>query len=140
MGNLEWQYQELLNAYKRLEHILIKLHKARLQTDCDEDDILAYRDSVIKRFEFSYDLTWKFLKTYLEITFSITALSPKKVFRECFDQNILDEQETQQFLDMVDDRNLTAHTYSEDMSEQISLRIISYYETMHTALKRIYNS
>ncbi|MBA3954319.1 nucleotidyltransferase substrate binding protein [Candidatus Dependentiae bacterium] len=140
MENLKLHYVEVLNAYKRLEHIIVKLHNARLKVCPDEDDILAYRDSVIKRFEFSYDLTWKLLKAYLETNYSVLVASPKKVFRECFDQNFITEEEARQFLNMADDRNLTTHTYSEDMAEQISIRIVVYYEVMRAVLERLYKA
>jgi nucleotidyltransferase substrate binding protein (TIGR01987 family) len=48
---LKNQYQK---AVKRLDEILKE----------EKSDIV--RDSAIKRFEFTFDLSWKLLKTYLE--------------------------------------------------------------------------
>lgn len=54
-----------------------------------EGFILAAQDSMIQRFEYSYDSFWKFLKRYLEREFESEDInSPKKVFRECVKNGI----------------------------------------------------
>lgn len=124
-------------AHTKLSHMLIKLRDSRAMNALDEDDITAYRDSVIKRFEISYDLTWKFLKYYFENHLAISVASPKSVFHACFQQGLATEDETRILLNMIDDRNLTVHTYNEDLAEQVSLRIAVYYGAMQALLAKI---
>ena len=101
------------------------------------DDIEMARDSVIKRFEFCYDITWKYLKQYLEDTLGVIAKSPKPVFQEAFKQTIINEQELGTLLSMVDDRNTTSHVYSEETAEEISYRISNYYIVIKNIIERI---
>ncbi|MBI4333009.1 MAG: nucleotidyltransferase substrate binding protein [Chloroflexi bacterium] len=65
------QYQR---AVQRLDEILGK----------DKKDINS--DSAIKRFEFTFDLSWKALKAFLEEEKGITCSSPKECFRDAYRQ------------------------------------------------------
>jgi len=126
MERLKKSHERLLKAYKTLDKILIKFDK--IQKDNSEEDIIAYRDSIIKRFEYSYDLTWKYLKLFFKEKHGLDILSPKKVFQECLKHKIIDEEESRILLYMVDDRNLTTHTYNEDTAENVSSRVPQYYQ------------
>ncbi|MFI4948509.1 MAG: nucleotidyltransferase substrate binding protein [Alphaproteobacteria bacterium] len=42
------------------------------------------RDSAIQRFEISFELCWKFLKTYLEEEHNVSCASPRTCFRAAF--------------------------------------------------------
>lgn len=96
------------------------------------------RDSVIQRFEFSMDTFWKFLKEYLQDREKviIKPASPRNVFRNATTVRIIKEQELKSFLDMIEDRNLSLHTYNEKLAEEISQRIQKHYEMMLLVLKR----
>lgn len=77
------------------------------------------RDSAIQRFEFTLDLAWKTLKTHLEAQKGIVCTSPKECFREAYRQGIIVYND--EWLDLVDKRNETVHTYNEEKAEQIFL-------------------
>ena len=47
------------------------------------------------------------------------------------------EEETQHFLDMCDDRNLTVHTYSESLAESIGENLVGYATLLRQWLDRI---
>jgi len=84
------------------------------------------RDSAIQRFEFSHDLSWKLIKVILEEKKGILCFSPKDCFREAFRQGIIDYDDL--WLELVDMRNLTVHTYQEKIAEEI-------YQILPQALK-----
>jgi nucleotidyltransferase substrate binding protein (TIGR01987 family) len=140
MGTMKERYNNLLQAYKRLDHMIKRFlevsHTITPKTCEFEDDCIAYRDSVIKRFEFCYDLTWKFLKLYLENVYGIEVASPKKVFLECIKQNLVPEDKSALLLEIVEARNNTSHTYDEEIAYEIAQKIPEYYQL----LKRILNS
>lgn len=134
MEKLRLRYTTLLKAYSTLEKIIeLFLEKRNLH---QEDVIIIYRDSVIKRFEFCYDITWKYLQHYLSDKHGISAKSPKTVFQECLDQKIVSQEESRQLLSMVDDRNITTHQYSEERAQQIVQRIINYSALMKQIAQR----
>lgn len=131
MELIHLKFKQLKKALATLDRILKKLDYARVHTDeYDNDDLIAYRDSVIQRFEFSYELTWNFLKKYLKDYYALDVSSPKKIFQECYKLGILTEEETRIFMKMSDDRNMTSHTYNEEAAEEISIHIKTYYRFM----------
>ncbi len=69
-----------------------------------------YLDILIKRFEFTYETAWKALKRYLDYI-GISTKSPREVFKEAYSQNILKNEQI--WLDMIEQRNLSAHIYDE---------------------------
>ncbi|MCZ7382403.1 MAG: HI0074 family nucleotidyltransferase substrate-binding subunit [Candidatus Methanoperedens sp.] len=95
------------------------------------------RDAAIQRFEYSFEIFWKFLKEYLRVKEGIICNSPKSCFREAFNVKLLTEQETVTALEMTDDRNLTAHTYHEEVAEEIYRKIKNYYKLMDKVYRNL---
>jgi len=92
-----------------------------------EPESSIVRDSVIKRFEFTYELAWKNAKVYLNTKFGMDVFSPKDVFRELRKNNLITDEETELFLTMVDERNKIIHTYNENFSNELYQRIKDSY-------------
>jgi len=100
--------------------------------------ILAAQDSIIQRFEYSFESFWKFFKRYLLVVFDIQDVnSPKKVFRACVKLQLYSEEEGEILIDMADDRNETTHSYSIEKVRIILTDVPLYYETMMSILIRI---
>lgn len=59
---------------------------------------------------------------------------PKDVFRASRNVGFANEQEVSMLLEMVDDRNLTSHTYLEPLAQRISAKIPDYYCIMKKLL------
>jgi nucleotidyltransferase substrate binding protein (TIGR01987 family) len=82
------------------------------------------KDGVIQRFEFTFELLWKTLKIYLEEE-GIICKSPRECIKAAFKFGIIEDEPA--FLDMLDDRNNTAHLYNREESEKIFNRIKDIY-------------
>lgn len=95
------------------------------------------RDATIQRFEYSFEIFWKFLKEYLRVKEGIICNSPKSCFREAFNVKLFTEEETVTALEMTDDRNLTAHTYHEEVAEEIYRKIKGYYTLMDRVCRNL---
>jgi len=91
---------------------------------------VVVRDAAIQRFEYTFEAFWKFLRDYLREAEGIRCNSPKSCFREALSAGLLSEEQTMTCLEMTDDRNLTAHTYIEQIAEQIYRKIEQYYKLM----------
>lgn len=118
---LKKQYQK---AVKKLEEIL------------KEEKTNIVRDSAIKRFEFTFDLSWKLLKTYLEEEKGIFCQSPKDCFREAFRQGLIDYDEF--WLKMTDWRNQAVHTYGEKFANSLYQKlpeILKHFQLLETKIK-----
>ena len=101
----------------------------------DQNDLLAYRDSAITRFEICFKLGWKFIRSILKERFSIITNSPTETFRECLKQNLITADESNSLHAMVDDH--TATTNDEEVADLISERIASHYKILCAVAKRL---
>lgn len=81
------------------------------------------RDSAIQRFEFTFELFWKSLKGYAEES-GVEAYSPRDSLRTAFQLGVI--QENSDWFQMLQDRNLTSHTYNEVTAETIYSHLPSY--------------
>jgi len=107
-----------------------------LQEIMDEPYSVIIRDAAIQRFEYTFEVTWKLIKEYLFEMEGVICNSPKSCFREAFKMGLLNETESMQALYMTDDRNMTTHTYHEDIAEEIYKELAGYYFLMN----KIYTS
>lgn len=74
------------------------------------------RAGLIQFFEITFELSWKLLKDYLESEGYIVK-SPRDAFKTAFQMDIIKDGHS--WLEALDDRNLTVHTYNEDFAEEI---------------------
>jgi nucleotidyltransferase substrate binding protein (TIGR01987 family) len=89
---------------------------------------------MIQRFEYSTEAFWKFLKAYLSIEHNLSANSPREVIRTGLKAKLYAEESSKDLLQLLDDRNLTSHTYVEELAESIACRIPAYSVTMQDVL------
>lgn len=90
-------------------------------------------DSAIQRFEFTYELAWKLLKALMEFKGATEAKFPRDVFREAYAGGLVADGDA--WLDMLNDRNLTSHNYSEPIARGIYERIKASHHPHLLALK-----
>lgn len=87
------------------------------------------RDGVIQRFEFTLELSWKVMKYFLNSEGLTEAKAPRSTIRTGFKNEII--QDAKLWIDMIEDRNLATHTYSQSTSDEIYEKIVnSYYEEL----------
>ena len=95
------------------------------------------RDAAIQRFEYSFEACWKTAKQYLYDVEGIDIGSPKGVIRSSREVGIFSERETILGLNMVDHRNLTVHTYNEELALEIFASLPQYYQLLRKWVERI---
>lgn len=93
---------------KEFEKAVARLEEALLQP---KDEFI--RDSVIQRFEFSVELAWKTAKKMMGTATS----APKDVVREMAQNGYVDDVKI--WLEAIDMRNLSSHTYKEELAEKV---------------------
>lgn len=86
-------------------------------------DGVVERDAALQRFEYTVEATWKAARAWLAEVEGVVAGSPKRVVRECRTAGVLDDAQAAQALTMIDDRNLTSHTYHEAVAVAIAARL-----------------
>jgi nucleotidyltransferase substrate binding protein (TIGR01987 family) len=78
------------------------------------------RDAAIKRFEYTFELCWKFLKRWLEnetADSTIDSFSKKELFRAGREYGLIRDVEAWFRYNRA--RNETAHTYNETKAEEV---------------------
>jgi nucleotidyltransferase substrate binding protein (TIGR01987 family) len=95
------------------------------------------RDASIQRFEYTYEALWKAAAHYLRDVHGLDAPSPKSVIRRSMEVRILSEEEAREAMTLVNDRNLTVHTYNEDLANEIYSRLPAHSALMQTWLRRL---
>jgi len=98
----------------------------------EEPYSVIVRDAAIQRFEYTFETFWRLVKEYLNEYEGIGCNSPKSCFREALSVGLISEEQTLTCLEMTDDRNLTSHTYIEEVAEQIYQKIENYCKLMET--------
>jgi len=94
------------------------------------------RDSVIKRFEYAFELCWKTAKLYLRESHGLDTASPKDCFRKLRNSEIISDKETEVLLQMTNDRNQAIHTYNEKYANELYKKISKKY---YNLIKKVYN-
>ena len=104
---------------------------ATLRELLNSDTLTAVeRDASIQRFEYTFEAIWKLGKAFLREIEGLEIGSPKGVIRGFFQLGLFTEEQAELALAMVDDRNLTSHTYNENLAERIYAEIDNYAELM----------
>jgi nucleotidyltransferase substrate binding protein (TIGR01987 family) len=93
------------------------------------------RDSVIQRFEFTFELSWKALKKYLATDKPLDDDSVKGVLREAFQRKLISDLD--QWFKFQKSRNLTSHTYNEDTAEDVYLEALKLPQLCHELIQNL---
>lgn len=79
------------------------------------------RDSVIQRFEFTHELAWKMLKLRLEQE-DIFAKTPRETMQAALEAEFIVDGNA--WTDLQKMRNLTSHTYNEELAEEVYVFVV----------------
>jgi nucleotidyltransferase substrate binding protein (TIGR01987 family) len=124
MNNLQLRSQELHKALTSLSYMA---HKPQ---DPDRSTI----DSTIKRFEYTFEFFWKTLRLFLNEKGS-NVFYAKDVLKEAYSARLIDNEEI--WLSMLNDRNLTSHTYKEELADEMYKRIRNYVPVLENTFKHL---
>jgi len=102
----------------------------RLQEVLGEPESSLIRDAAIKRFEFTFELGWKAVQRLLREQ-GVLCHSPKGCLREAFTCGLV--RDSPLWIRMIEDRNLTVHTYNEHTAIVI-YRNLKEYEPLFEEL------
>ncbi|MGE0018698.1 MAG: nucleotidyltransferase substrate binding protein [Draconibacterium sp.] len=90
------------------------------------------KEGMIQRFEFTFELSWKTLKDFLESQ-NVEAKFPRDVIKEAFHYEIIENGEV--WLEMLEIRNLMSHTYDEETFKRTANEIFNRF---YTEISRLY--
>ena len=83
------------------------------------------KQGLIKAFEFTHELAWNTLKDFLTERGAEKMYGSRDVTRLAFKEGLIVQGET--WMSMIKSRNLTSHTYREEVAQEIYENIINRY-------------
>lgn len=123
MDNKETRWIQRANsfgkAYARLKSA-VELAEQR-----DLSDLEA--QGLIQGFEYTHEVAWKTMKNFLESQGVLNLYGSRDTTREAFRNGLIENGEV--WMDMVEKRNLTSHTYDEETAAEVVLTIRTDYFT-----------
>ena len=82
------------------------------------------RAGLIQFFEITFELAWKLLKDYEE-TEGFIVKTPREAIKQAFQSGLISNGHG--WIDALQDRNLTAHTYNEETAIAVEAKIRDKY-------------
>ena len=83
-------------------------------------------DGMIQRFEFTFELAWKLLKSYAEYQgVDKEIMGSRDAIRWAFENGLITDSNV--WMEMIKRRNDTSHTYDEDTASEVVDRIEDVY-------------
>lgn len=120
------------------EKALASLERAITRTQAAPNDE-ELRDSVIQRFEYTYELSWKMLKRQLEKdapnTAEIDTMGFKDLLREGAVRGLVDNPEA--WFEYRSQRNITSHTYNAEKANQVYQTALRFFADARILLQRL---
>ena len=94
------------------------------------------QQGLIHSFVFTYELSGYLLKDYYEDQGDANMQGSRDAFRLAFRRGLINDGEN--WMDMIESRKLSAHTYNEDTANLVLGKITNIYFDLFTALKNTF--
>ncbi len=129
--DLRWQqrfenYQKALSQLNSAVTLLRKLGLSDLE-----------KQGVIQTFKFTYELGWSLLKDYLQWQGIENIVGARDAIRESFKSGLISEGHA--WMEMLQDRNRSVHTYNEKTANAILENIDRKYLAGFKSLKQVFD-
>ena len=116
--------QRFANYQKSLGHLKMTVEKESLNE--------IEKAGLIQFFEVRFELAWKVMKDYL-VAEGYEVKSPRESIKQAFQYGLIDDGAL--WLEALEKRNLSAHTYDESILDELEKRIVQAYYPMMEKLK-----
>lgn len=90
-----------------------------------ENPDIVQKAGIIQFFELTHELAWKLMKDYLEAQGFSDVKSPRNAIKKSFETGLIADGHT--WMELILDRNLTAHTYDEEKATEVEKLIKNKY-------------
>lgn len=117
------RWQERLQNYKKSVEILNETIQCIGQNGLNK----IYTMALVQAFEICFELAWKTMKDYLEFN-GIKTDTPRDTIKTAFSTNLI--KDGQGWIEMMEARNKTSHTYRETFANQLADDILQTYSRL----------
>jgi nucleotidyltransferase substrate binding protein (TIGR01987 family) len=139
--DIRWhqRFSNYNKALLKLEQAIAYIKHNFIEDDeIDAEDVGHVLDEMIKegliqRFEYTHELAWNVMKDYAEYQGNSTVGGSRDATREALQLKIIENGEV--WMDMIQSRNKTTHTYNESTVNEIYGKIIEDYFPLFLSFK-----
>ena len=113
---------------QRLANYQVALKRLQFAVDLSHQRPLSEleQQGLIQAFEFTHELAWKVMKDFLvDQDGGLRIAGSKDEVRLALSRGIISNGEA--WMEMIDSRNLSSHTYDEATSNKVVLRVLGQY-------------
>ena len=122
MTDIRWKQR--FSSYKKAFSVLhgaVELSRERALSELEQQGL-------IQSFEFTHELSWKLLKDFLEYQGLSGIIGSRDAARNAYNQSLISNAEV--WMEMIESRNLTSHTYNDETARDIVQKICGIYEPL----------
>ncbi|NTV68174.1 MAG: nucleotidyltransferase [Chlorobaculum sp.] len=124
--DIRWiqRYSHFIQAFGQLDRA-VELARQRALSELEEQGL-------IQAFEYTHELAWNTLKDFLEDKGVQPLYGSKDTTREAYKRGLIEDGDS--WMEMIKSRNLTSHTYNQDIAKEI---VAAIRERYHFAFQRL---
>lgn len=115
-----------------VEIITKELGKAEFEEEAYARVNDLMKEGLIKRFEYTHQLAWNVMKDFEEYQGISPVMGSRDATRYALQLGLIEDK---LWMKMIDNRNLTAHTYNEDTASLVLKDIIRNYHPLFIAFE-----
>ncbi|AJF06592.1 nucleotidyltransferase substrate binding protein [Geoalkalibacter subterraneus] len=114
--DVRWQQRlnNLKKAFAQLEKFIVKGDLSELEMQ-----------GLVKAFEYTYELAWTTMKDFLEFRGQTGIYGSRDAIRKAFQLALVEDGNL--WMDMLQSRNKTSHTYNEETAREICQAVTEDY-------------
>jgi len=117
----------LRRAINSLEKI-IRVYESTLFNDAANTDLIeGLKAGVVQNFEFTYELSWKFMKRWLEVNIGPTVadgVARRELYRYAAENLLITD--VAKWMEYNQARNITSHTYDEEKASEVVAKALEF--------------
>jgi nucleotidyltransferase substrate binding protein (TIGR01987 family) len=118
----EQRFNNFNKAFRKLQAAVLRIKEEYYSNEeldrtkfSQGDDLM--KEGLIHRFEYTHELVWNVLKDFLEDRGVSGLFGSRDATREAFGVELISEGKI--WMDMINSRNKTSHTYNEEIADEI---------------------
>ncbi len=123
--DIRWQ-QRFANFEKAVAQLTEFIEKGELNKFEEQ--------GLVKCFEYNHELAWNVMKDFLRDDGIKDIFGSKTATKQAFNKGLIDNGEV--WMEMIESRNESVHTYNEETADKIAFKIINDY---YSEIMEFYN-
>jgi len=132
MTNQDIRWQQRFDHYQKALRQLASSVELGRQRPLSELE----KQGLIKVFEFTHELAWNVVKDYFEYQGTVSIMGSRDATREAFQKGLIADGEV--WMDMIQSRNQTTHTYNQNVAEEIAEKVMERYCKLFLDLEKTF--